>query len=185
MSLDATKVRVGVTGAVYKAATSTSAPTSVSSALTSFTDLGYVSEDGVTITLPEAGDRTPIKGWQGDATVRVIRGTTDDNPTVQFTLLETSLAVIETYFGSTATQTVTDGSVEFDTTDTRGYLSFVIDVVDGSDTIRTYVPYGVVTSVGDLVYKNQEPIGYQVTVECERDTTKSYNLKQWLSPLHS
>lgn len=183
MALDADNVRVAVTGAVYSGATATTAPTGTASSLSSFDDLGYVSEDGVTLAMPDAGDSEPIKAWQNGATVRTIRSTTDDNPTITLTLIETKLEVIETVFGVTVTQTGTEGSFEIDTTETRTPLSFVVDVVDGSELIRAYAPRGVVTAIGEIALTNTTAIGYNVTIECERDSTKGYNLKTWMTAL--
>ena len=180
MALSASNVRVAVTGAVSVGDVSTTAPTGTAAALNAgFTDLGYVSEDGVTITLPGGGDSEAIKAWQNGATVRTIRSASEDLPSFSFTLLETKKEVIELYFGSAVTATDSEGSVEFDATDLRAKKSFVIDVVDGSELIRTYIPIGAVVEVGDQVYANAEAIGYEVTIEAERDGAKSYNFKQW------
>lgn len=179
MALDATKVRVGVTGVVSVAPTATTAPTTTGSTLTGFTDLGYVGEDGVTETLPEGGDSTPIKAWQGGATVRTIASTSDDVPTISFVLLETKLETLELRYGVTvSSQTSTDGAFIFDASAVRAHKSFVVDVVDGANLKRVYVPDGDI-SVGEQVFANQEPIGFQVTVSAYRDSTKNYNLKVW------
>ena len=185
MALDASKVRVGVTGAVSSGLTTAAAPTGTASAMTGFTDLGYVNEDGVTITTPESGDTTPIKAWQNGATVRTIRATTEDNPTVAFVLLETKKESVEAALGVTITQTVTEGSFEIDTTDVATAKSWIVDVVDGAELIRAYVPKGTPTGGVELVFKNDEPIGYNVTLDCERDTTAGYNLKVWATALKS
>lgn len=185
MTLSTANVRVAVTGAVSVGATSATAPTGTGSTLTGFTDLGYIGEDGVTETLPGPGDSSPIKAWQGGATVRTVRSASEENPMWSFTLLETKLETIELYYGATASQSSTEGSIEFDTTDTRAHKSFVIDVVDGSELIRTYIPYGVVAEVGEKVYANGEAIGYQVTIEGERDSSKGYNAKVWATALKS
>lgn len=183
MTLDSDKVRVAVTGAVSKGLTSATAPTGTASALTGFEDLGYISEDGVTLQLPSAGEKTVLKGWQNGATVRTLRVTSDDAPTITVTFLETKLEVVEAYFGVTVTEAALEGSFEYDQNDVRGYNSYVVDVVDGSELIRRYVPKGIVQEVGELVYKNAEPIGYQVTIECERDATAGYNFKEWATAL--
>lgn len=180
---DASKVRVAVTGAVSKGLTSAAAPTGTAAALTGFSDLGYVSEDGVSIALPDSGDVTPIKAWQDGVTVRTIRTPSEDNPTYTFTLLETSKEVVETYFNVTVTSTATEGSFEIDASDTRAAASYVIDVIDGAELIRVYIPRGVVASVGDQVYANGEPIGYEVTIDAERNDTLGYNAKQWATAL--
>lgn len=180
--VDATKVRVAVTGAVSKGLTSATAPTSQAVALTGFADLGYISEDGVTLALPDSGDATPIKAWQNGATVRTIRETSDDNPTISFTLIETSKASIETYFGGTVTQSATEGNFSW-TNAARTADSYVLDVVDGAELIRVYIPRGVVASVGEITLANAEPIGYEVTIDAEFDSVKGYNFRTWLTAL--
>ncbi len=183
MVLDAAKVRVGITGVVSSGPTASAAPTNTASVLTGFADLGYIGEDGVTETQPGTGDSSPIKAWQNGATVRTVRSATEDNPTWSFVLLETKKETIELYYGTTVTAAVADGSFEIDTTDVRGYTSFVIDVVDGAELIRTYIPRGFVVEVGEKVYANAEPIGYEVTVEAERDAVKAYNAKVFATAL--
>lgn len=183
MTATASQVRVAVTGAVSKGPTSATAPTGTSGTLTGFEDLGFISEDGVEITMPDAGDSTPIKAWQDGTTVRTIRTPTEDNPTWHFTMLETSIATIETYFGVTVTSTVTEGSFEFVASATKPFASYVVDVIDGSELIRDYIPKGVVTSVGAQTLSNGAPVGYEVTIEGELDSTKGYNFTRWATAL--
>jgi hypothetical protein len=184
MALVTENVRVAVTGVVSKGVLATAAPTSAASALAvGFKDLGLIGEDGVSYTAAGAGDSTPIKAWQNGMTVRTIRSLTEDLPRWTFTLLETKLEVIEAYFGATVTQAVADGTWNIDTSVARVADSWVIDVVDAAELIRTYVPRGVVIEVGDLVYANAEPIGYEVTIEGERNSTLGYNAKSWATAL--
>ena len=185
MSVDATKVRVAVTGAVSKGLTSATAPTGTAATLTGFTDLGGISEDGVTLSLPDNGGSTPIKVWQNGATVRTVRETSDDLPTLVFTMVETSLKSIETYFGVTVTQAVAEGSFEYKVQN-RTADSYVLDVIDGAELIRIYAPSAVVASVGEITLANTEAIGYQVTLEMENGGTgKDFNFKSWLTALKS
>lgn len=185
MAQDATKVRVAVTGGVFKGLTTATAPSGTSGAPTGFTELGYISEDGVEITLPDAGDSTPIKAWQNNTTVREIRTAGGDSPTWHFTMLETSLIVVETYFGVTVTQTSTEGSFEFTTAGTRPHNSYVIDAIDGAELLRDYVPLGIVTTVGAHTLSNGAAIGYEVTIAGELDTVKGYNFKRFATALKS
>jgi hypothetical protein len=185
MALVEANVRVGVTGAVYSGPVGTTAPTTTATAVSPRIDLGYVSEDGVTRTLPDAGDATVIKAWQNGATVRVIRTASEDNPTFSFTLLETKLETVQFALGVTVTQTVTEGSYVIDTTAAKVYKDLILDVIDGSSIERTHLPKAMVTEVGDLVYKNDEPYGYQVTVTAERDSTLGYNAKVFATALKS
>lgn len=185
MALDSTKVRVAVTGAAYWDKTGAgTAPVDVSTApAAAFKDLGYVSEDGVTLTMPDAGDTTPIKAWQNGATVRTIRGLTEDNPQISLTLIETKLEVIEAVFGVTVTQTAPSGTYEIDTTDVRPYGRLILDVVDGAEIIRYYGPKAIVSSVGEVSLTSQDAVGYEVTFDFERDAAASYNLKVWATAL--
>lgn len=179
---DAANVRVAVTGGVFK--NPTAAPTGTSGAPTGADDLGYISEDGVEISIPGAGDSTPIKAWQNNTTVRTVRTSSDDLPSWHFTMLETSLATIETYFGVTVTQTVTEGSFEY-TVEDRSPDEYVVDVVDGAELIRDYIPRGVVAAVGAHTLSSGQAIGYEVTIEGELDATAGYNFKRWATALKS
>lgn len=182
MTTDAGNVRVAVTGAVYKGAYAATAPTGTSGAPASHTDLGYISEDGVEISLPGVGDSTPIKAWQGGTTVRTIRTPSDDKPSWQFTMIETSIETVELYFGVTVTDGATEGSFTYTVTD-RDPFSLVVDVVDGAELIRDYVPNAVVTGVEAHKLANSEEIAYGVTVEGDLDPTKNYNFKRWATAL--
>lgn len=180
---DASKVRVAVTGAIFKGPTSATAPTGTSGAPdAAFADLGFIHEDGVEIALPGSGDSNPIKAWQDGTTVRVIRSPSDESPSWSFQMLETTLATVETYFGVTVTQTATEGSFEFSVTN-RGHNSYIVDVIDGAELIRDYIPYGIVTEVESITLANGEAIGYGVTVEGERDPVLGYNFKRWATAL--
>lgn len=179
MSLNSDNVRVAVTGAVYSGPVGTTAPTSAVSVVTPRVDLGYVSEDGVTQTTPGAGDVERIRAWQNGAVVRVIRTATEDNPTYSFTLIETKPDVVEFALGVTVTAGADDGTYEIDTEAAREYVDIVLDVIDGAKIERSHLPKAIVTEVGDKVYSNGELIGYNVTVEAERDATLGYNVKVW------
>jgi len=143
-------------------ATTATAPTLTTSTTTGFTDLGFVGEEGVT----ESPTKTTkaIKAWQAGATVR--RVVTDGEYMLKLTLIESSKAVIEAYYGATATSAATEGSIAVVPTATGGQKSFIIDVVDGSEKKRIYVATGEITETGDLVYKNGEAIGYPITITC-------------------
>lgn len=169
---------VAITGAVSKGLLSATAPTGTSGALTGFNDLGGISEDGVVLSLPDNGDATPIKVWQGGATVRTLRESSDDLPTLAFTMIESKKETGETYFGSTITQTATEGSIQF-TVANRAADSYVLDVIDGAELLRLYVPRGVVTSVGEINFVNTDAISYEVTMDLELDAVKGYNFKLW------
>lgn len=159
MALVSSNVRVAVTGAVYAAATGTAAPTAADSSLNvAFKDLGYVSEDGVTETRDRSTNQ--IKAWQNSDLVREV--VTDSKLSYNLTLIETKEDVVELFYGASVDGS--DGSIDIVPATTGGRKAFVIDVIDGSDLIRIYLPSGEVTEVGDQVYQSGEPIGYEVTI---------------------
>lgn len=157
MALTAANVVVGVTGAVYAGPLATAAPTSASSALNvSFKDLGYVSEDGVSITTDKSS--TAIRGWQNAALLRQV--VTEGTLTYSFTLLETKQETIEAYFGGT----MTAGKITIDPAATGGKKSFVIDIVDGAKSIRHYIPAGEILSVEAQQVQSGEAMGFGITI---------------------
>lgn len=179
---DATNVRVAVSGAVFRGVTT--APTGTSGAPAGAVDLGFISEDGVEISLPDAGDSTPIRAWQDNTTVRTIRTPSDDNPSWQFTMIETSIDTIETYFGVTVTSSVSEGEFEFEVTN-RDHEGYVIDAIDGAELMRDYIPHGIVTTVGSHTLANSEATAYEVTIEGERDPVLGYNFKRFATALRT
>jgi hypothetical protein len=176
MALDSDNVRVAVTGAVYVGPTTASAPTSSSTALTGFADLGYVSADGITETIDKTTSQ--IRAWQGGALVREV--VSEGTYSVTLTFIETKLEVLELYFGST----ITDGELDGDPTASGGRKSFVMDIVDGSIIERTYIPAGEVTAVGERTLASGEAVGYNVTITAYADTD-NVTFKKFFSELEA
>lgn len=177
MSKNVDQVKVGVDGVVSSAPTGTAAPTTVDGTLNvAFADLGYVSEDGVT----ETNERTHemIRAWQNGRIVRTI--VTEGSTTFSFTLLQTSSDVLAEYYGGTI---AVDGSIVTDPHDERPHRAYVIDVVDGTDKIRKYIPDGQITEVGDIVYANGEPVGYEVTLMAYHNDALGGSVKHWFKSL--
>lgn len=179
MATDSANVRVAVSGEILVGETSASAPSGTGGSTTGFTGLGFVSEDGVTETRDRSSD--DIKAWQNAATVRTV--ITDANLTYTFTLIETKKETVELYYGSEVTEAASDGSFVIVPSNTGGRKSFIIDVVDGDELIRTYVPQGEVTETGDKVYASGEPIGYEVTITAYPDSGIGGSAKVWATSL--
>jgi hypothetical protein len=156
MSLNADNVVVGITGKVYVGATTATAPTSSTEALTGFTELGYVNADGVEFSADRSTNQ--IRAWQNADLVREV--VTEATVTYSFTLMETNEDVLETYFGVAPI----DGKIEFSPAITGGRKSFVIDVVDGDKVIRHYVPSGEVLNIEAQTIQNGEAVTYGMTV---------------------
>lgn len=165
MVLNSSNVRVGVTGALYRGDDTATPPTDATTPLASgYVDLGYFSEDGVT----ETRDRSTqtILGWQNGDILREV--VTESGITFQGVLVETKKETVELYYGTTV---AADGSVIIVPSKTGGRAPFVLDVVDGDNYIRANIPSGEVTEVGEQVYRNGEPIGYEVTIRAYPDSS--------------
>lgn len=164
----ASNVRVGVTGAVWKAIAGTPIPTDIATALNAaFRDVGYITEDGVTTST--ATDTTDIRAWQNGDTVRKVQ--TSHDFTISFTMLETNKESLELYYGNfTAGPGGTPGSVQVKGDQGwRGRL--VLNVVDGDDLIRIVMPDAQVTEREDVPYVNGDAVTYGVTMTCYPDGT--------------
>ena len=176
MSTVSSNVRVAGSGEVSVGATSATGPTDTGTLPVGFTGLGYLSEDGTT----ETRDRsvTDIKGWQNAETVRSI--VTDANLTYTFRMIETKKETVELFYGTTVTQSAANGNYVIIPANTGGRKSFIIDVIDGANLKRIYIPQGEVTETGDVVYNNSgTPIGYEVTIKTYADSTIGGNAEVW------
>lgn len=158
-----------LTGAVYRADAGTTLPTDATTALAAaFKELGFVSEDGVTNNNTPESDN--IKAWGGQ-TVLVVQNEKNDEFT--FTLIEAlNVEVLKTVYGSTNV-TETNGAITIKATaDPIPNAVYVIDVVmTGGKAKRIVIPDGAISEIGEIVYKDDEPIGYELTVNALPDAT--------------
>ncbi|TMS00190.1 hypothetical protein [Nonomuraea basaltis] len=163
MTLDAQKVRVAVTGAVYAGPTSSTAPTSAVSAVPAgYNDLGYISEDGVTEAYDE--DVQDIQAWQGGAIVRTL--ISSSKASLSFTMIESKASTLELYHKGSTMEAVSGGYKIDVKLPNVVRKKFILDVLDGSTHLRIYVPDGEVTERGEITYINDETISYNVTITC-------------------
>ena len=174
---NATNVTVGkpkVAGAVYWAPTGTTLPTSASASLNgAFVALGYVSEDGLTNNNGPESDT--IKAWGGD-TVCTIQ--TDRSDTFALTLIEAlNDKVLKTIYGSS--NVIVDGSDNITVKATAGEMTtgcWVFDMVlKGNRAKRIVVPSGTITELGEIAYKDDEAVGYSVTITDMPDSYGVYH----------
>jgi hypothetical protein len=172
-------VRVAVTGEVLVGATSATAPTGTGSATTGFTALGGVTDDGLVETRDR--DTDDIVLWQNAAIARTV--VTSSALTFNFRLAETKKEVVELFYGTTVTTAASEGNFLIIPANTGGRKAFIIDVVDGAELRRIYIPQGEVTEVGDVTYASGEPISYEVTITAYLDATLGAPAKVWATAL--
>ncbi|AXH49656.1 hypothetical protein [Gordonia alkanivorans] len=161
--------RVGVTGRIDIASlTAASLPRDMSNLTTTgpggWTNLGYISDDGVTEGRDE--DNQEFVPWQENSAIRY--EITKSVVTFEFTLWQSTLATAGFYYGVSADDMLVnaDGSVFFDESGKPDVTQhkLVLTVVDGSRARRTCLAAAQVTERGEVTYKSDEMIGYNVTV---------------------
>lgn len=157
-----------IAGSVFRAPYSTTCPTDATTELNeSFKSLGYISEDGIVNSNSPSYEN--IKAWGGS----IIYSYLNDRPdTFKFMLYEAlNDEVLKTTYGDgSVSGTIEIGiKIEVGAKQDEGH-AYVIDMVLKSGILkRVVVPDGVVTSVGDVTYKGNGLIGYEVTITCNAD----------------
>lgn len=155
-------------GGIYIAPLGTAVPTDASTDLgADYKNLGYVSEDGVVNSLNKTSK--DIKEWGGDTVMTVKTG---QNDTFKLKYIESmNLEVLKSIYGA---ENVTESNgavtVKVNAND-AGAAVYVIDMAqNGGRLKRIVIPRGTVSDLGDIVYKNDTPVGYDVTISAGLDT---------------
>ena len=177
MAVDAKSVLVGapdqaVTGAVNYAAIGTTLPTSAGAALTGFTDAGYVSQDGLTLT-PEYST-TDINDWSG-ATVRTILETFTGE--ISWTFIQTSEAELKALIGEDNV-TVTPATVSHGTqlaismgAELAPERSYAFKMKDGDAKVLIVAPNAQIIPDGDISFVANDAISWGCKLSCHPDAT--------------
>jgi len=160
-----------VAGAIYRAPLGTALPTDATTNLAAaFVDMGYVSEDGVTNA--NGPETEKIRAWGGQ-TVLIV--STEKPDTFQLTFLESLNAnVLETVYG-TDNVTVDTSAGTIAVVANAEALDDHVYVMDlalrGGALKRIVIPQGSLSELGDIVYKDDEAVGYKVTLDCLPDAS--------------
>lgn len=165
-----------VAGAIYRAlcGDGVTIPTDATTELdTDLKLLGYISDDGVTHTMANSEDG--IKAWGGDTVLIPDSDRTDD---FQFTLLEImneevlKAVYVDSNVTVTAATTTAPKSIAVASNSAvQPDCVWVIDMLmQGNNPKRIVIPRGAITEIGDVTYKDDEAVGYQVTVRGKADS---------------
>lgn len=155
------KPKVG--GAIYRAPLGTTVPTSATADLDqAFIALGYVSEDGLTNANSPESDT--VKAWGGDD---VLNLQTEKSDTFAFKLIEVlNVDVLKAVYGEdNVTGTLATG-IHVSATNAEVEESvYVVDMIMRNGVLkRIVIPDAKLSELGDIVYKDDEAAGYEMTL---------------------
>lgn len=164
-------------GAIFRAVRTNDlvVPTTASASLSSaYKCLGYISEDGLKNNISKEFE--DIKAWGGD-TVYTVESSQDDK--FQFTLLEVlNEDVLKAVFVdanvtvTAATQSAPKAvAVNVNSTQTPECVWVIDMIMRGNNPKRIVIPYGKVVAIGEITYKDDEAVGYDVTLAATPDTS--------------
>lgn len=165
MALDGTQIRIAQTGSIYVAPVGTTAPTNATTALNAaFKQLGYATEDGVTIT-PNV-DLNPIMSWQSAAPTAY--GLNEASFEFSFVLQQTNRDVTGQYFfGSSWTMGasgVASMSITSNPTISQLTVAFVVEYTDSAGSaVRYYVPRAICTDRQEIQLTRSDEVAYGLT----------------------
>lgn len=160
------KPRVG--GGVYIAPAGTTLPTDASTALANtYKNLGYVSEEGVVNS--NNADNTDIAAWGGDIVLSA-QGTKIDRYKLKLIEALNSEVLKANYGDDNVSGDLSAGITVKANNKVIPPKVWVIDTIMNNGALkRMVIPYGTITERGDVVYKDNEPIGYEITISAAPD----------------
>mgnify|MGYP006906804221 FL=1 len=174
-----------VTGAIYYAPLGTALPTDAKTALNvAFKGVGYISEEGVTRS--QSRSSNDIKEWGGGVVATV---QTEYKESFKFKMIETLNDLVQkAVYGDANVTGNLDGTTTASMTVKHNALepvanAWVIDTVMLDGTLsRIVVPNAKITELGDLAYKKDSAIGYDVTLSAMLDANGNTSYDYYQAP---
>lgn len=162
------------TGGILSGPLASPTPTDTSGTLdASITGVGYISDDGVSMTIGRETDK--IKAWGGDV-VKITQN--EHSVTLQYTMIESARAEVnrevygEPNVTATAATTTSGNLLAVKVTaEQLPHRVRVMEIMDGDARMRLVAPDSQVTEVGDITFQDGSIIAYPVTVECFPDAS--------------
>lgn len=160
MALDATEVRLGVTGHLYKAPVGTTMPTDTVAALNAaFVELGYT-ETGPSMNVDTSKESfTP---WQTQMPVR--EQVTGQMVTAAFTLWQRNAATLKLAFGGGTVTGTTTRVYTPPSTATVNEGAFIFEIEDGAIKDRYLIQRASIAIGGEVMFNKDAVTGYPIEI---------------------
>jgi hypothetical protein len=155
------EVRVGANGIIYVAPSGTAVPATVGAAWTGFTDVGYATEEGVTIG--RALTTEQIRAWQSISAIRYL--VTEVAFTVSFSLLQWNKTTLPFWLGGGTVVNQGGGSFKYTISSAPAIdeRAFGVEWTDGALTYRATIGRGMVIESGESSVTRSEGIALPIT----------------------
>lgn len=175
-----TAAKPRVAGVVYRAPKGTTLPTDATTALAdTFKSLGYLSEDGFTNNYEISSEDIREMGGNIVLTVQ-----TEVSDTFAFKLISAlEVEVQKAVYGDsnvTGTLAGTNGMAVTVKGDEAAESVWVFETIMRDGALkRIVIPDGKISAIGEIAYKRNEAVGYDITLTALLDSTAGFNHKEY------
>jgi hypothetical protein len=163
MAIDATKIKVAGSGAIWKAPAGTTLPSDSTTAYgAAFVNLGWISDGGFEVD--QSLKTKNVMGWQSVEVLRVVN--TSIERSVKFSALESNKEVVQLAWGGATITASTAGIYSVDLPAAQVITEFIlgIDWFDGSTTQRILIKRAVLKSLPKVKFSRQDAINYDFEI---------------------